>query len=136
MGDVGQNAWEEVNRVERGGNYGWRCREGMHDFNTSGCGTGLVDPVTEYPHGQGNSITGGLVYRGSVIPELEGRYVFGDYGSGRIWALQPDGQGGYTNDELIDTSFGPTSFAAGADGELYFTDINNSRLRRIEPPAP
>jgi len=133
LADVGQNAWEEVNLVERGGNYGWRCREGAHDFNLSGCGTGYIDPVTEYDHSLGNSITGGFVYRGTEIPELVGRYVFADYGSGRIWALEPDGQGGYTNDQLIDTGFGPTSFGVGADGELYFTDINNSRLRMLVP---
>ncbi|MDJ0941076.1 MAG: PQQ-dependent sugar dehydrogenase [Woeseiaceae bacterium] len=139
LADVGQNAYEEVNLIELGGNYGWRCREGANDFNMNGCTTGYIDPVTEYDHGQGNSITGGYVYRGSAIPELRGRYVFADYGSGRIWAVEPDGQGGYTNDELIDTSFGPTSFGVDQDGELYFTDINNSRLRKIEPagaPTP
>ena len=125
--------------IERGGNYGWRCREGAHDFNTSGCTTGYIDPVTEYGRGQGNSITGGFVYRGSAIPELVGRYVFADYGSGRFWALQPDGQGGYVNDQIIDTNFGPTSFGVDQDGELYFTDIDTSRLRKIEPagvPVP
>ncbi|MGB5737910.1 MAG: PQQ-dependent sugar dehydrogenase, partial [Woeseia sp.] len=110
-GDVGQNAWEEVDIIELGGNYGWRCREGAHDYNQSGCGSGFVEPVSEYGHNSsgGTSITGGFVYRGSAIPELVGRYVFGDYGSGRIWALQDDGQGGYTNEELLDTSYGIVS---------------------------
>jgi len=133
LADVGQGAWEEVNLIERGGNYGWRCREGAHDFDTSGCGQGLIDPITEYPRSDGNSITGGAVYRGNAIPELVGQYIFADYGSGRIWALQPDGQGGYSNDQLIDTNFGPTSFAADGVGELYFTDINSGRIRKIEP---
>ena len=133
LADVGQGAYEEVNRIERGGNYGWRCREGAHDFNQSGCGTGLIDPVTEYPRSQGNSITGGVVYRGTAIPELNGRYLFADYGSGRFWALEPDGQGGYRNDEIIDSSFGPTAFAHGPDGEVYFTDINSGRIRQIVP---
>lgn len=139
LADVGQGAYEEVDLIELGGNYGWRCREGAHDFNTAGCGTGFIDPITEYGRAQGNSITGGLVYRGTAIPAMVGRYVFADYGSGRIWALQPDGQGGYVNDQLIDTNFGPTSFAAGEDGELYFTDINNSRIGTLAPagaPAP
>ncbi|MGB5740383.1 MAG: hypothetical protein WBM54_13660, partial [Woeseia sp.] len=65
--------------------------------------------------------------------ELVGRYVFGDYGSGRIWALQDDGQGGYTNEELLDTSYGIVSFAVDADGELYFTDIFSGRVRKIVP---
>ena len=139
LGDVGQGTWEEVDLVELGGNYGWRCREGAHDFNTAGCSTGLIDPITEYPRSDGISVTGGFVYRGAAIPELAGRYIFADFGSGRIWALQPDGQGGYTNDLLIDTNFGPTSFGVDQDGELYFTDFSNNRLRKLEPagaPVP
>ena len=139
--DVGQGAWEEVDTIERGGNYGWRCREGAHDTaNASDCvGGGLIDPVTEYSHSLGNSITGGHVYRGSAIPELEGLYVFADYGSGRFWAARPDGQGGYTNDELVNTNVNPTAFGVGPDGELYFVNIDGSnglgRVRRIDPPG-
>ena len=136
LADVGQGTHEEVDVIERGGNYGWRCREAAHNYNTTGCGTGLIDPVSEYPHSLGNSITGGFVYRGSAIAGLVGRYVFADYGSGRFWALQSDGQGGYTNDELIDTNFGPTSFGVDQYGELYFSDINNSRLRKLVPAGP
>ena len=131
LGDVGQGSYEEINRVELGGNYGWRCREGAHDFNTTGCGGGLIDPVAEYGRTDGQSVTGGFVYRGSAIPQLSGRYVFADYSSGRIWALSSDGQGGFTNEELIDTNFGLSSFGIGADNELYLTDLNNSRIRRI-----
>ena len=92
VGDVGQNAWEEVDRVVAGGNYGWRCREGAHAFNGT-CGTNAasaIDPIAEYSHAQGISITGGFVYRGSAIPALVGRYVFGDFGSGRIWHVARD----------------------------------------------
>jgi len=138
--DVGQGAWEEVNQIELGGNYGWRCREGSNNtVNAADCSGGLADPVTQYPHSLGNSISGGYVYRGTAIPELEGLYIFADYGSGRFWAAQPDGQGGYSNDELIDSNFKPTAFGVGADGEHYFVDINGSngvgRVRRIDPPA-
>lgn len=141
LADVGQGAREEVNLIERGGNYGWRCREGTLDTSNAGdcSGGGLIDPVTEYDRSQGNSITGGQVYRGSGIPELQGLYIFSDYGSGRIWAAQPDGQGGYENDQLIDSNFNPTAFATGPDGELYFVNINGStgsgRVRRLEPAA-
>jgi len=141
VADVGQGAWEEVDRIELGGNYGWRCREGAHDTgNASDCvGGGLIDPITEYGHSIGNSITGGYVYRGSAIPELEGLYIFADFGSGRFWAARPDGQGGYNNDELIDTNVQPTAFGVGPDGELYFVDINGGnglgRVRRIDPSA-
>ncbi len=138
--DVGQDAREEVDLIELGGNYGWRCREGNIDFNTAGCAAGgFVDPVTDYSPALGSSITGGHVYRGTAIPALIGKYVFADFVTGRFWALQPDGQGGYTNDELVDTNSGPTSFGVDEDGELYFTDFNNSRLFMIQPagtPVP
>lgn len=137
LGDVGQGAWEEVDRIERGGNYGWRCREGFNSFNTTGCPTsGLIDPLTEYPHANGDaSITGGYVYRGTAIPVLRGRYVFGDFSSGRIWALETDGQGGYGNDELIHTPYSISAFATGADTELYFADYYGGRIRRLAPAA-
>ncbi|MEL6349621.1 MAG: PQQ-dependent sugar dehydrogenase, partial [Myxococcota bacterium] len=129
--DVGQNAYEEVNVIERGGNYGWRCYEGEDEYNTSGCDeSGYIEPVTTYPRDQGRSITGGYVYRGDAIPALQGRYVFGDYITGRIWALR-DGADGFVNDELIDTSYNISSFALGEDGELYFSDYGNGRIRRI-----
>ncbi|MET0535686.1 MAG: PQQ-dependent sugar dehydrogenase, partial [Steroidobacter sp.] len=92
LADVGQGAWEEVNKVTLGGNYGWRCREGAHDFSpgTPGCSAGgLIDPVTEYDHNLGVSITGGYVYRGSQTTGLFGRYLFGDFATGRIWAWIP-----------------------------------------------
>ena len=138
--DVGQGAWEEVDLIERGGNYGWRCREGANDtINASDCNGGLIDPVTQYDRSFGSSITGGYVYRGSAIAELEGLYVFADYGSGRFWAARPDDQGSYSNDELIDTSLNPTAFGVGPDGELYFVNIDGSnglgRVWRIDPPA-
>jgi uncharacterized repeat protein (TIGR03806 family) len=135
LGDVGQRLWEEIDLIERGGNYGWRCREGAHDFNTAGCGVGFIDPVAEFAHSLGQSVTGGFVYRGVAIPELTGKYVFADYSTGQIWALQPDGLGGYTKDLLTITNTGPTSFGVDQAGELYFTDLNNSRLRKILPLA-
>ncbi|MEM7276763.1 MAG: PQQ-dependent sugar dehydrogenase [Pseudomonadota bacterium] len=131
--DVGQNAFEEVDIIELGNNYGWRCREGANDFNTSGCSGTFTDPVAEYGRTEGNSITGGLVYRGTAVPGLIGAYIFADYGSGRIWSLVADGQGGYTRTLLEDTTRGPTSFGADASGELYFTDINSGRLIKLVP---
>jgi uncharacterized repeat protein (TIGR03806 family) len=133
LGDVGQRLWEEVDLIELGGNYGWRCREGAHDFNTTGCGTGFIDPVAEFAHSLGRSITGGFVYRGVAIPELTGKYIFADYSTGQIWALQSDSADGYMKDLLIITNTGPTSFGVDQFGELYFTDLNNGRLRKIVP---
>ncbi|MDJ0759036.1 MAG: PQQ-dependent sugar dehydrogenase [Woeseiaceae bacterium] len=145
LADVGQGSFEEVNIVRRGGNYGWRCREGANDTsNASDCSgnESLIDPVTEYGRSDGNSVTGGYVYRGSAIPDLVGLYVFADFGSGRFWAARPDGTGSFDNDQLIDTSFRPTAFGIGPAGELYFVDIGGmgqGRVRRIDPagsPTP
>ena len=132
LGDVGQNAWEEIDIIELGGNYGWRCREGAHDFNTSGsCPAGLIDPVIEYSHGVGNSITGGVVYRGSDVPELAGRYLFADYAQGKIFASVADGDGGYTYEQLADTSFLISAFATESDGEVLFLNYGGGDVRRI-----
>ncbi|MDJ0917036.1 MAG: PQQ-dependent sugar dehydrogenase [Woeseiaceae bacterium] len=145
LADVGQGSREEVNIVRRGGNYGWRCREGTLDTsNISDCSgdESLIDPVTEYGRSDGSSITGGYVYRGSAIPDLVGLYVFADYGSGRFWAARPDGLGGFDNDQLINSSIKPTAFGIGPDDELYVVDIDGvgqGRVRRIEPagsPTP
>ncbi|HEX2854957.1 MAG TPA: PQQ-dependent sugar dehydrogenase [Opitutaceae bacterium] len=92
-GDVGLHEHEEVDIIERGGNYGWNFREGV-GRGTRGrppAGTRFIDPVWDYDHAQGLSVTGGFVYRGKNFPELEGKYLFGDYVNGKIWALTPDG---------------------------------------------
>ncbi len=133
-GDVGQGAREEVDIVMLGKNYGWDCREGFADFaddQPSDC-TGIYeDPVHDYPRSEGSSITGGRVYRGSAIDGRIGEYIYADYGSGRIWALRSDAQGGYVNEELLDEPGGPVAFAADADGELYFANINNGRIYKL-----
>ena len=134
VGDVGQSAWEEVDRVVSGGNYGWRCREGAHDYNLS-CGSlqPRLDPVAEYGRSAGFSITGGYVYRGTAIPALVGRYVFGDYGSGRIWHIPSGSQPTVTvtGSQGISTGLGIASFGEALDGELYVVDINGGGLHRI-----
>lgn len=87
-GDVGQNKWEEIDRIVAGGNYGWSIMEGFECFRTTGCDqTGLTLPRAAYGHDFGCSVTGGYVYRGTAMPELQGWYVYGDYCSGMIWAL-------------------------------------------------
>jgi uncharacterized repeat protein (TIGR03806 family) len=136
-GDVGQDAWEEIDRIVAGGNYGWDFREGAHCFEpSSNCptmsdnGDALLDPVAEYDRGLGRSVTGGYVYRGTTIAALAGRYVFGDFVSGRIFAHTP-GSGDRTPDVLLDSSLSISSFAAGEDGELYLVDYAGG-LYRIE----
>jgi glucose/arabinose dehydrogenase len=90
--DVGQNLYEEINLLTAGGNYGWNVREGLHPFGGKGSGPrpGLIDPIWEYHHDVGKSITGGHVYRGPRLPELDGHYLYADYVSGKIWALRYD----------------------------------------------
>ena len=129
VGDVGQNTWEEVDRISAGGNYGWRCREGAHDFNAT-CGTdsaSAIDPIAEYSHTFGVAITGGYVYRGSAIPALAGRYVFGDYGSGRIWEVPHDARP--PTQEVttgLDTGLTISSFAQDSSGELYVVNLGGT----------
>jgi uncharacterized repeat protein (TIGR03806 family) len=121
VADVGQNTWEEVDQVTINNNYGWRCREGAHDFNTSGCsGGGMVDPVAEYDHSVGASITGGYVYRGTQTTNLVGRYLFGDFVSGRIWAWIPESAAQPRQPtQLLETGLSISSFGQANDGELY-----------------
>ena len=87
-GDVGQNIWEEIDIIEKGGNYGWNAREGAHDF-TGGKGVGpFKEPVIEYHHREGVSVTGGRVYRGAATPELDGVYVYADFQYGTVWGIR------------------------------------------------
>ena len=140
LADVGQGEREEVNLIELGGNYGWRCREGTRDTANAGdcTGGGLEDPVTEYGRSDGTSITGGFVYRGTALPDLIGLYVFSDFGSGRFWAARPDGSGGFDNDELLNSGLNPTAFGVDPQGELVVVDISGrvSRLEAATNPTP
>ncbi len=133
VGDVGQADWEEIDRVELGMNYGWDEREGAHCFEPpSGCSTNNIDPITEYGHVGGNiSVTGGFVYRGAAIPNLQGFYVFGDFGSGRIWGVPATSVQGTAPEELDDTTLSISSFAEGADGELYVLNYGAGEIHQI-----
>ncbi|MBA3562637.1 MAG: PQQ-dependent sugar dehydrogenase [Gammaproteobacteria bacterium] len=135
LGDVGQAQWEEVDRIELGGNYGWNVREGAHCFNASTCDTtGLIDPVAEYPHAGGVSITGGYVYRGPDIPALAGSFIYGDFGSGTIWGLVDDGNG-LAPRELAKTNLGISAFGQDAAGEIYVVDFFGGGIHRLVPAA-
>lgn len=137
IGDVGQNTWEEVDYepwTSAGGlNWGWRCYEGDHTYNTNGCGAqGNYDfPVIEYDQrlpGRA-AVTGGYVYRGSRIPGLQGTYVHADYSSGEIWFTVPDGVGGWDTNLWQDTSRAVSSFGEDERGELYLVDLGGSIYR-------
>lgn len=141
IGDVGQGEWEEVDILAPGANYGWRFKEGTHCYNPStGCDTiaGLTDPVWEYAHdGSGGcSITGGYVYRGADIPSLAGKYLFGDYCSGRIWALDTNGLGEWNAALVLDTTRNITSFGVDRDGEVYVCSPGDSRIYRLVTVSP
>lgn len=131
LADVGQDKWEEVDRITRGGNYGWDDREGAHCFEpASGCRTsGLIEPVAEYDHDNGRcSITGGYVYRGSAVPTLKGMYLYGDFCTGEIWGLP---SAGGTVARLFAGSISISSFGEDNGGEVYVVSYGDGTLRRI-----
>lgn len=128
-GDVGQNVWEEINIIEKGGNYGWNLREALHPFSPSlkEKPSDVIDPIWEYDHDVGKSITGGHVYRGKKIPQLVGYYLYGDYVSGKLWGLKYDEkQKKVVANRPIETT-GPAmpiiSFGEDEPGEVYFTIV-------------
>jgi glucose/arabinose dehydrogenase len=127
--DVGQNAYEEIDLIVAGGNYGWNILEGNHCYLDADCDSaGLIPPVWEYDHSQGRSVTGGYVVRGSS--RLAGAYVYADYVSGRIWALRLDGQGGPSNELLLESGLNISSFGRDAKGELYLCSFDG-RIYRL-----
>ena len=124
LGDVGQNSREEIDIVVPGENYGWNVFEGTECFSGNCSGSDSVDPVFEYSHARGDrSITGGYVYRGAEKPLLVGKYVYGDFVSGRIWAF--DAANG-TNSLLAETGLGIASFGTDADQELYVCTLEGT----------
>ncbi len=117
VGDVGQAAAEEIDRVVKGGNYGWRIMEGTLCFEPpSNCNqSGLMLPLLDYPRSDGQSVTGGYVYGGPIV-ELQGKYIYGDFANGKIWAVDTSGGSPV---ELIDAPFNVSSFGVDAADELY-----------------
>jgi len=134
-GDVGQGLWEEIDIIESGGNYGWDCREGAHAYTgppdgpSAACtpAPAVIDPVWEYPHSDGNrSVTGGYVYRGPTATSLSGRYIYADYGTGRVWALTMAGSQVSAGALLTDAPFAISTFGTGDDDELYVMQYSPS----------
>jgi glucose/arabinose dehydrogenase len=138
IGDVGQNKYEEIDRAlrsaggGRGVNFGWNMYEARSCFNGPCSPSGKQFPIAYYAHGaKGCSVIGGYVYRGSRWPSLVGKYLFGDYCSGKIWYVNAGGAA--TQDErlLVDTSMMISAFGEGQNGALYVLDYGNGRVRRI-----
>ncbi len=130
VADVGQDAWEEISIVGAGDNLGWRVREGRHCFDPpEGCATeGLVDPIYEYGHDEGISITGGVVW--TAPGPLQGRFLFGDFGTGRLWELALPETVRPTDDVLALGRFSanPSAFAAAPDGTVWVTDFSSGAV--------
>ncbi len=133
--DVGQDIWEEINVVTKGGNFGWNPREAMHQYGPTGSKPmpEFIEPLWEYHHDIGRSITGGYVYRGKKVPALVGKYVYADYVTGRIWAFEVDAakKKVVSNREIMGNVSPVMSFGEDEDGELYFMTINGTRDGRI-----
>jgi len=135
--DVGQNLWEEINIIHRGGNYGWNLREGRHAFGPGGRGPreNLVDPIWDYGREYGKSITGGCVYRGTKVPRLAGAYLYADYVSGHVWALWYDAATNQVtaNRTLRESGAPVVTFGEDDHGEVYFTSPQGDILKFSSP---
>lgn len=148
VADVGQDLYEEINWITNGGNYGWSFREGAHPFtlrtDTPPEGSKFIDPIFEYNHGEGLSITGGITYGGKALPDLTGSYIYGDFVIGKIWSLKVSDDGKVQSNTLLYTSpqsvsndpkkkptvlVKPTAFCADANGEVLVLDWNGAIYR-------
>lgn len=137
IADVGQNIWEEINYLPAGAtpgvNFGWDYREGTHPFEGNPPqGLALADPVFEYNHDAGCSVTGGYVYRGASLPEWNGIYLLGDYCSGTVWGIMPSSSGGWQAQVLFQLDANIASFSEDAAGELYLLDLSGRVYRLAE----
>jgi glucose/arabinose dehydrogenase len=139
IGDVGQNAWEEVDYLPAGlsgpRNFGWNVREGAHTF-TGPAGADMIDPVAEYANGVGGtcSVTGGVVIRSPSLSDWAGVYVYGDYCSGQVWGLVRDAAGVWNNQLLFNTDLTISAFGTDASGEVYLVHHGGAvyRLERAQ----
>lgn len=146
-GDVGQGTWEEISVITNGGNFGWRTCEGFHVRGslTNLCNTPTltrgIDPIFAYPRNSpdggptGASITGGYVYRGTAVPALVGKYVFGDFGNGNVYVLNEDPVTGARAGQTVGNIGGLASFGQTLDGEVYALNLYTGTLHRFAPTA-
>lgn len=136
VGDVGQNEFEEINIVAKGGNYGWRLKEAVRCYNPrKDCDPAqqLIDPIHHYPRSDGVSVTGGFVYRGSRAPSLRGKYLFADYSNGKVWALRFQGNQKMEVQLLTNEGGAVSAFGEDAQGELYLLDHYSGKINRFSP---
>jgi glucose/arabinose dehydrogenase len=136
IGDVGQNQWEEVDFLEAGSpggaNFGWSYREGLHPYQgIPADGLKLTEPVAEYDHSLGCSITGGEVYRGMNLVEWQGVYLYGDYCNGNLWGLLHTPDGTWQNQLLFSTGYSISSFGVDDSGEVYLLDLRQGDIYQL-----
>jgi len=140
IADVGQNLWEELDFEPAntpGRNYGWRCYEGTHNYNTNNCQplSGYISPFFEYSHSGANgcSVTGGFIYRGSKFPDLYGCYLFADYCSGRWWYTRRNVDGTFSTNILANLGgYEFSTFGEGYDGELYVALLSSGKVQKVK----
>jgi glucose/arabinose dehydrogenase len=130
--DVGQDAWEEVNRGVPGGNYGWNWKEGTHCFERAACAGAFVEPVAEYAHSEGRSVTGGVVFHDPAIPALDGKYVFADFVTGQFFAVPAAGG---KMERVTGSPTHPSAFGRDRAGRVYMADYATGAILRFEPPV-
>lgn len=139
IGDVGQDLWEEIDHLAAGSpggaDFGWPLYEGDHLFKATRRLPGFTWPVTEYSHALGDAVTGGYVYRGTAYPAMRGLYVFGDFGSGRIWTLARTGSG-WTRRLARTTGYQISTFGVDGAGELWAADWTAGKIHRLGDLAP
>jgi uncharacterized repeat protein (TIGR03806 family) len=135
-GNVGQDLWEQIFLIERGGNYGWSVMEGSHPFgpDRERGPTPFIPPVVEHDHAEFRSITGGFVYHGARLPELRGAYIYGDYDTGKIWMFRYDREARKVTEhrELVDSALRLVGFGEDHAGELYLVDHMGGVIDRLE----
>jgi glucose/arabinose dehydrogenase len=134
VADVGQDSFEEIDIVTKGGNYGWNTMEGDHCFNPpSGCNmAGSILPIVEIPHPEGEAVIGGFVYHGTALAGMQGQYIFGDL-NGQIWSLIENPPNTFTRNLILKPGFNISSFGQDSAGELYVVDISGGRVLKIVP---
>jgi len=136
-GEIGQDLWESVLLIERGGNYGWSVKEATHPFRPERKlgPTPILRPVLEHHHSDFRSITGGYVYHGKRLPELAGAYIYGDFDTGRVWGLRYDAKQKKVTEskELVDTNLRVVSFGQDRAGEFYLVDYMGGQIHRLTP---
>ncbi|HEX7862803.1 MAG TPA: PQQ-dependent sugar dehydrogenase [Verrucomicrobiae bacterium] len=138
VGDVGWEMWELVYKVQRGGNYGWSIVEGRQPVlpNDPRGPTSILPPIKDHPHNEAASITGGVVYYGKKFPELTGSFIYGDWETGKAWALRAAGEKIEFFQELCDSTTRHIAFAEDAHGEVFVLDYNGGVYELVENKNP